>query len=102
MEYSHDIFANDRSVSAHDLATNLVNSVIQHDQLLADLAALRQDKARLEWFQQEAPVILLVDDKWEIDWNISDDGESSQQASGPTLRAAIDAAMAPAQAKEGM
>ena len=63
-----------------------------------DLAALRQDRARLEWFQQEAPLILLVDDKWEINWNISDDG--SQQASGPTLRAAIDAAMAPAQAKE--
>ena len=63
-----------------------------------------KDTARLDWFEQEAPVVLVVDDKWEVEWNISDDGEICQHANGPTLRAAIDAAQGKpvAQGKEGV
>ena len=63
-----------------------------------------RDTERLDWFEKEAPVILLVDSRWELDWAISEDGQISKHTSGETVRAAIDAAIAQRDAarKEGM
>ena len=73
------------------------------DALRAENADLRRDRERMDWLEKKDPQPYYSDGKWRIPYLVSNDGGFGGgvgEATGDSLRAAIDAAIAARGGKE--
>ncbi len=55
--------------------------------------AASEDSRRLDWLGKEGAIPLLVNDTWQVEYGLKEDGSANETSYGATIRQAIDAAM---------